>query len=392
MNKIKENNFLQALVLSIILILGFSFCIRIYTVYLDDNIYHYNYSDGNYSIETDYNVLFNNELDNNIRKIIKNSKKNKDNLIVNNDVEKYKNFIFTHITIDINNNRKDKSYIYDSNNKHYKLEDFFSNKTSLNLFSKNYNTDIEHFYFNKKGLTLIYDNSKITIPWNELNPYLKKKYRNSKEKYPEIRDIEKYKGQKLLAFTFDDGPNTETTSILLDNLDYYDARVTFFVLGMRVDSNKEVLKRAYLMGNDIGSHTYSHKDLVSLKDKRILKEVNSTNEKIKNVTGVTPELIRPPYGSVNDHVRKLYNMKTICWNVDSLDWKLKNRDKIKKEIIKHAKDGNIILVHDIYKESVYGALLAMEELKKEGYNFVTISEMEYLKNVELTTDKTHFGF
>lgn len=392
MKKIKESSFLQALILSLILILGFSFCIRIYTVYLEENIYHYNYSDSNYSIKTDYKPLFNNELDNNIRYLIKKSKKNKDNLVVKNDVEKYKNFIFTHVTINVNNNRKDKSYIYDSNNKHYKLEDFFSNKTSFNLFNKKYSTNIEHFYFNKKGLTLVYDNNKTTISWNELNPYLKKKYRNSQKTIPEIRNIEKFKGQKLLAFTFDDGPNTETTKILLDNLDKYDARVTFFVLGMRVDSNKDILKRAYIMGNDIGSHTYSHKDLVRLKDKQVLKEVNSTNEKINNVIGKTPMLIRPPFGSINDKKRKLYNMKTICWNVDSLDWKLKNRNKIKKEIVKHAKDGNIILVHDIYKESVYGALLAMEELKKEGYNFVTISEMEYLKNTELTTDKTHFGF
>ena len=85
-------------------------------------------------------------------------------------------------------------------------------------------------------------------------------------------------------------------------------------------------------------------------------------------------------------------MKTILWNVDSLDWKLKNRNKIKDEIVKHAKNGNIILVHDIYEESVYGALMAMEELKKDGYNFVTISEMAYLKNIELNTEKTYFGF
>ena len=85
-------------------------------------------------------------------------------------------------------------------------------------------------------------------------------------------------------------------------------------------------------------------------------------------------------------------MHTICWNVDSLDWKLKNRKKIKNEIVSHAGDGKIVLVHDIYEESVYGAILAMKELKEKGYNFVTITEMTKLKNVTLDYDKTYYGF
>ena len=85
-------------------------------------------------------------------------------------------------------------------------------------------------------------------------------------------------------------------------------------------------------------------------------------------------------------------MHIICWNVDSLDWQTKDRKKIKKEILKHAGDGDIVLLHDIYKESVKGALLAMEELQKKGYSFVTITELAELKNVSLKYDKTYYGF
>ena len=85
-------------------------------------------------------------------------------------------------------------------------------------------------------------------------------------------------------------------------------------------------------------------------------------------------------------------MHTIHWNIDSLDWQLKNRELIKEEIVKYAHDGAIVLLHDIYRESVEGALLAMAELEKEGYAFVTISEMAKLKEKELDYTSTYFGF
>ena len=386
------NSFKSSIVLSLILVLSFSFCIRIYTVYLSENVYHYNYKDDNYKIKTDYKPSNKNDIDYKVRNIIKNSKRNKTDLVLKGSTKKYKNYMFTHVSIVQNKKRKELSYIYDKHNKYYKLEDFIKNKTCLNILKRKIDNNYNGFYFNKKGLVFIYDKSKTTLPFSEINNLLKEKYRKKGISLPEIRDIEGLRNKKLLCFTFDDGPNTETTKILLDNLNKYNARVSFFVLGMRVDSNKEVLKRAYLMGNDIGSHTYGHKDLLSLSDKNVLKEINKTNEEIDKVIGKKPSYIRPPFGSINEKKRKLYDMKTILWNVDSIDWMLKDRNKIKKEILKHAEEGNIILVHDIYEESVYGALMAMEELKKEGYEFVTISEMAYLKNITLNNNKSYFGF
>lgn len=269
------------------------------------------------------------------------------------------------------------------------------------------NSNYEHFMFKKDGLEIMflpyqiapwsYGEVKITIPYDKLNDLLKEEFRGDTEiskdenLIPEIRDISKFKNKKLVAFTFDDGPNTLTTKILLDNLDKYDARVTFFVLGSRIDSHSDILKRAFLQGNQIGSHTYSHKNLLLINRDSVLREINYTNEKIKEVIGEYPKLIRPPYGNTSIEIKSLSNLSTILWNVDTLDWKYRDKNKVCEEILKSARDGSIILLHDLYQSSVEGALMAMEKLQKEGYAFVTISEMASLKNIELNNKNTYFS-
>lgn len=264
-----------------------------------------------------------------------------------------------------------------------------------------------HFNFKDEGLEILFPpyqiaswadgEIKITIPYEEINDLLKEEYRNtSKEEevvsiIPEVRDLTKYQDKKLIAFTFDDGPSETNTNYLLDNLDKYDAKVTFFVLGSRVNSNKETIKRAYLEGNAIGSHTYNHRNLNLLSDVALMDEVKKTNEAIKEVIGTSPTLLRPPYGNLTDHGKELANMSIILWNIDPLDWKYKDKNRVANEIIEHAHDGAIILVHDIYKSSVEGALLAMEELQKQGYAFVTINEMAQLRGIELDTTTSYFS-
>ena len=264
-----------------------------------------------------------------------------------------------------------------------------------------------HFNFKDEGLEILFPpyqiaswadgEIKITIPYEEINDLLKEEYRNtSKEEevvsiIPEVRDLTKYQDKKLIAFTFDDGPSETNTNYLLDNLDKYDAKVTFFVLGSRVNSNKETIKRAYLEGNAIGSHTYNHRNLNLLSDVALMDEVKKTNEAIKEVIGTSPTLLRPPYGNLTDHGKELANMSIVLWNIDPLDWKYKDKNRVAQEIIEHAHDGAIILVHDIYKSSVEGALLAMEKLQKQGYAFVTINEMAQLRGIKLDTTTSYFS-
>lgn len=264
-----------------------------------------------------------------------------------------------------------------------------------------------HFNFKDEGLEILFPpyqiaswadgEIKITIPYEEINDLLKEEYRNtSKEEevvsiIPEVRDLTKYQDKKLIAFTFDDGPSETNTNYLLDNLDNYDAKVTFFVLGSRVNSNKETIKRAYLEGNAIGSHTYNHRNLNLLSDVALMNEVKKTNEAIKEVIGTSPTLLRPPYGNLTAHGKELANMSIVLWNIDPLDWKYKDKNRVAQEIIEHAHDGAIVLVHDIYKSSVEGALLAMEELQKQGYAFVTINEMAQLRGIKLDTTTSYFS-
>ena len=111
-----------------------------------------------------------------------------------------------------------------------------------------------------------------------------------------------------------------------------------------------------------------------------------------NVIGVRPTIIRVHYGNINSKIRSISDMNHILWNVDTLDWKYKNTNKVYKRIISKATDGDIILLHDIFKTSVNGVLKAIDELKKEGFEFVTIDEMVCLKGIKLDKSKTYFNF
>ncbi len=206
------------------------------------------------------------------------------------------------------------------------------------------------------------------------------------------RNLEQFQGKQLVAFTFDDGPNSETTNKLLDNLDKYNARVTFFVVGNRINNNTDTLKRAYDMGNQIGSHSYSHRNFFKIDETKILEEVQNTNNVIKEVIGVEPTIIRPPYGNTNSDIKNIYNMYTILWNLDTEDWKSKDADKIVEYILNNVHDGAIILLHDIYDTSIDATLRAMEILEQEGYAFVTIDEMSQIKNVELDKNINYHYF
>ena len=190
-----------------------------------------------------------------------------------------------------------------------------------------------------------------------------------------VKKPKEFSNKKLIAFTFDDGPSYIGTNKLLDNLDKYNARVTFFVLGSRVENYKDTLTKAYKMGNTIGNHTYSHSNLLKLDNYSVMDEIKKTNETIKNITGSETIYLRPPYGNINSDIKNISNMYTILWDLDTEDWKNKDKDRIADYIVSNAHDGSIVLLHDLYETSVDGALLAMERLEKEGYAFVTIDEM-----------------
>ena len=328
--------------------------------------------------------------------------------------------------------RYDKSYYYNKESDEIvSIKDFLEKDTSLDKLANlsyyyvmkysddnNLNFDkegvkeglssnlnnFEHFNFIDDGLEFIFPpyqiayyaagEIKIVIPYNELKGIIKNKYLKYSEKdnikQDNNRDLKEFSNKKLIAFTFDDGPSYIGTNKLLDNLDKYNARVTFFVLGSRVNNYKDTLTKAYKMGNTIGSHTYSHSNLLKLDNYSVMDEIKKTNETIKNITGSETIYLRPPYGNINSDIKNISNMYTILWDLDTEDWKYKDKDRIADYIVSNAHDGAIVLLHDLYETSVDGALLAMERLEKEGYAFVTIDEMIKIKDIQLDINKNYY--
>ena len=269
----------------------------------------------------------------------------------------------------------------------------FHNSANESLTNENEQVIDNQKKENQEENTLLNENDSYQIPSDrqDINDNTTNYTTNNQPINNFERDINKFKNKKLIAFTFDDGPNSKTTNKLLDNLDKYNARVTFFVVGNRVKTYEDTLKRAYDMGNLIGSHTYSHKNLFELNNNQIVDEIKKTNNVIKEVTGSNTLYLRPPYGNTNKNIKNLANMYNILWDLDTEDWKYKDKNKIAKYIIDNAHDGGIILLHDLYETSIDGALLAMKELSKNGYAFVTIEEMATLKGITLNKASNYFN-
>ena len=183
------------------------------------------------------------------------------------------------------------------------------------------------------------------------------------------------KNRKVVALTFDDGPNPTTTNQALDTLSKYGIKATFFVLGKNVSGNEEILKRMKLDGHVIGNHSWSHPVLSKLSLDEAKKQITDTEAALTKVLGSSSKLMRPPYGAITDDIRNSLDLSFIMWDVDSLDWKSKNEASILTEIQREVKNGSIILMHDIHAETVNALPKVIDYLKGQGYDFVTIPDL-----------------
>jgi len=181
-------------------------------------------------------------------------------------------------------------------------------------------------------------------------------------------------GGKLAAITFDDGPGGYTEA-LLEGLAKRNVHATFFISGYRVSSYPGVLKDIAAGGHQLANHTYSHANLNTLSASAVRSEISKTRSYLVEAAGEQTYYIRPPYGNANKTVRANADAPLICWSVDPQDWKYHNADTVCSNILSGAYDGCIILVHDIYKTSVEGALAAIDKLQAKGYEFVTVHDL-----------------
>lgn len=182
-----------------------------------------------------------------------------------------------------------------------------------------------------------------------------------------------------IALTFDDGPQPTLTPKLLDILKEKGIKATFFVIGENAAANPEILQREVAEGHEIGNHSWNHQAFTKAKGSGVTMQVEQTNAAVANAIGKKPAIVRPPYGATNTAISKRlngeYGLKVVMWDVDPLDWKIRNSDHVMSEILKSTKAGSIILSHDIHATTVAAMPATIDALLAKGFKFVTVSEL-----------------
>ncbi len=196
---------------------------------------------------------------------------------------------------------------------------------------------------------------------------------------------------KLIALTFDDGPSSANTGRLLDGLKARGAHVSFFMTGENAKRNPSLVKRAYEEGHQICSHTYDHALLTDLTNAEIKQQLSKTNNILDDAIGYDLAYsLRPPYGGYSDRVLNTVGTPCYYWSVDTRDWESRNANAAYNMFMKYAKDGSIVLMHDLYGTTVTAALNAIDTLKKQGFEFVTLNELQVRRGVTPTAGKIYF--
>ena len=184
--------------------------------------------------------------------------------------------------------------------------------------------------------------------------------------------------QKLIAFTFDDGPSNHTR-YLIDEMNKRGMKATFFMLGQNAEKFPETIQYMYQSGHQLGSHTYDHDDIKKLANEDFMWQINKADTAISNAVGVIPNAFRPPFGSYSSEKIGLIDKTIVLWSLDTNDWRHKNEENgaqiVCDAIMNNVSDGSIVLMHDLYPNSINGALMAADQLLAQGYKFVTIDEI-----------------
>ena len=242
-------------------------------------------------------------------------------------------------------------------------------------------TDLSSWEFDYKDSQLIVYPLKqtqgleeIALPISDFFDVIQSSYLTEKDEEL-YKKAQAEKNKKVVALTFDDGPDGNTTPQALDILAKYKIKATFFVQGKNIAGNEAILKRMQSEGHEVGNHSWNHPILTKLSLEDAKKQLTDTEDAITKVLGKSSKLMRPPYGAISDDIRNSLDLRFIMWDVDSLDWKSKNEAAILTEIQHQTSDGAIILMHDIHQSSVNSLPKVIEYLQEQGYSFVTVSEL-----------------
>jgi len=194
-----------------------------------------------------------------------------------------------------------------------------------------------------------------------------------------------------VALTFDDGPGPYTPQIL-DILDEFDARATFYVVGQQITSWPRMLPLIAEAGHDIGNHTMSHPKLSELTVAEQADQINGLDELVVGRAGIMPTTVRPPFGDLPDTpLPDPLNRPVVMWSVDSLDWRKRTANAIVDEVLADIGAGDIILMHELYQRSVDALPIILAELKIRGLAVVSVPEL-LGPNLFVSGEITHVPF
>ncbi|WP_031422201.1 polysaccharide deacetylase family protein [Exiguobacterium sp. NG55] len=288
---------------------------------------------------------------------------------------------------------------------------------ALEWFKHNVNTQLQHqeyvfedqlreaikhpkstkWILTSSGLDVMFDEYEVAagaagvvevhIPMKEVEPFLLSKLdtpttqeEDSPIMSPSNKPLEP--NGKYVALTFDDGPHPIVTPHILETLEKYQARATFFMLGSQMEFYPDVARQVALSGHELANHTEHHPDLTQLSEKGVKEELEQVDERIERLTGQRPSLVRPPYGAKNEMIEQIIQTKEqtlALWTVDSFDWSHRNADQMYRLIMDNVHPSAVVLMHDIHESTAEGLPKVLDALKREGYTFVTMSELLTLK-------------
>ncbi|MCM3534807.1 polysaccharide deacetylase family protein [Cellulosimicrobium funkei] len=180
--------------------------------------------------------------------------------------------------------------------------------------------------------------------------------------------------ERCVALTFDDGPGPDTER-LLQVLAEKHVSATFFLVGSNVEKRPDVVRDTAAAGHLLANHTWDHPQLTTLDDDAVRDELARTQAAIESAAGVTPTLLRPPYGDVDDRVRSVAlrsGLQVVLWNLDTLDWKTRDAAETRRRAVEGARPGSVVLMHDIHASTVDAVPGIVDDLRAQGYRLVTV--------------------
>lgn len=281
-------------------------------------------------------------------------------------------------------------YIYYSNklNKNITSNDIFRNRYKYIIKSIDSNIDLSNVDFSKFKIEndkiVVGKDKKINLEYNKFKRVFKGGIGIPSIYEGEILDTKKRpidSNKKHIAFTFDDGPGNKNHVLIREVFNKYDERATFYFVGLNVKKNPKMVLQTYLDGHEISNHTYDHKNLSKISRAQIIDEILKTDDLIYSIIGDENKNVRPPYGAYNSNVVEILGGKSnlILWNVDSEDWKNRNKYVIISRVLDKVKDGDVVLFHDLYPETYEAIKYMVPILKNRGFQFVTYSELKEIK-------------